>query len=94
LNDYLKLQYKIYFWRTQTGLEIDFVLYGERGLLAFEIKHKRVVTKKDFKALKEFKTDYSVAKLYLIYGGAHVEYHDDVTAIPFEKALEMLQELL
>lgn len=94
LNDYLKLQYKIHFWRTKTGLEVDFVLYGERGLIAFEIKHKRTITKKDFKALHAFKTDYPVAKLYLVYGGDEIEYHENITVIPFQKSLEILPDLL
>ena len=94
LNDYLKLQYKIYFWRTENGLEIDFIVYGERGLLAFEIKHRKVVTTKDFKALRAFQEDYPIAKLYIIYGGNEIEYHGAITVIPFQKALTMLPDIL
>jgi predicted AAA+ superfamily ATPase len=94
LNDYLNLQYEIYFWRTQSGLEVDFVVYGKRGLVAFEIKHKKALASKDFKALRAFQEDYPVAKLYLIYGGHEIEYHGNVTAIPFQKALDMLVSLL
>ncbi|KKQ05004.1 MAG: hypothetical protein US15_C0037G0001, partial [Candidatus Moranbacteria bacterium GW2011_GWF1_36_4] len=38
LNDYLELNYEIFYWRSITGVEVDFVLYGAKGLLAFEIK--------------------------------------------------------
>ncbi|EKD75479.1 MAG: hypothetical protein ACD_44C00116G0002, partial [uncultured bacterium] len=34
--DYYHLDLKIYFWRTNTGMEVDFILYGEKGLFAFE----------------------------------------------------------
>lgn len=94
LNDYLKLQYKIHFWRTESGLEIDFILYGEKGLLAFEIKHRKSVTTRDFKALRIFQDDYPVAKLYLIYGGDEIEYHGAITVLPFEKALVMLPDIM
>ncbi len=32
LNDYADFGYTLHFWRTRGGLEVDFVLYGERGL--------------------------------------------------------------
>ena len=35
MNDYYYLAYEIYFWRTQSQLEVDFILYGEKGLFAF-----------------------------------------------------------
>ena len=38
INEYQNLGYRFYYWRTKTKLEVDFVLYGERGLKAFEIK--------------------------------------------------------
>jgi len=44
VNDYLNFGYKIYYWRTSTGIETDFVLYGERGIRVFEVKRTRKVT--------------------------------------------------
>jgi hypothetical protein len=38
LNRALDLGYRVFFWRTANGREVDFVLYGPKGLLAFEIK--------------------------------------------------------
>lgn len=73
---------------------MDFIAYGERGLLAFEIKRKQKVNPKDLTGLKAFGRDYEMAKLYLLYGGEHQEYHDNITAIPFVKALFQLKELL
>jgi predicted AAA+ superfamily ATPase len=40
VNDYYGFGYKIYYWRTNSNLEVDFVLYGNRGLKAFEIKKR------------------------------------------------------
>jgi len=94
INDYYEYYYQIYFWRSQSGLEVDFVLYGEKGLLAFEIKHAHHVSNYDFKSLRAFKLDYPMAKLYLIYGGNHREYYDDIEVIPFVEAVKGLPQLL
>ena len=92
--DYHHIDLSIYFWRTATGLEIDFILYGEAGLFAFELKSKRYIESKDFSALKIFKKEYPIAHCYLIYGGDHGEKHGDITAIPIQEALLKLPELL
>lgn len=94
INDYFKLKYSIYFWRTQSDIEVDFVLYGPGGIYAFEIKRSSQVTSKSLKGLKAFHEDYPEAKLFLLYLGDHTEYHTPITAIPFEEALRKLPELL
>jgi len=94
INDYYRLGYEFYFWRTSNQVEVDFVAYGERGLLAFEIKRKRTISSKDLTGLKSFGEDYDIAKLYMIYGGDHEEYHGNITAIPFEKALFQMKTIL
>src|SRR5262249_22276488 len=92
--DYYSLGLKIYFWRTTSGLEIDFILYGEQGLFAFELKSRRYIERKDFSTLKIFKNEYPIAKCYLIYAGDYAEKHDEITAIPIRQALFSLPSLL
>jgi len=94
INDYYKLGYTIYFWRTIQGHEIDFVLYGERGFHAFEIKRSDQITSNSLKGLQFFAQEYPEAKLHIIYGGNRKEYHGNITAIPFEQALRELPEML
>lgn len=94
INDYCNLGYSIYYWRTSNQQEVDFILYGPKGLLAFEIKRAKTITPKALKGLKAFKTDYAQAKLYLIYTGAHREYREDIAIIPLEEALMSLSKLL
>lgn len=94
INDYFNLNYKIYFWRTLTGIEVDFVIYGSRGLHAFEIKRASQITNKMVKGLKAFKDDYPEAKLHVLYTGKHKEYIGDIDIIPFEDALRELPQLL
>lgn len=94
INDYYKLGYKIYFWRTHSGTEVDFIAYGPNGLHAFEIKRGTQVTNKLLRGLRSFKEDYPVAQLHYIFMGRLAEYHGDVTALPFEQALLKLPEIL
>ena len=94
INDYLRLDYKIHFWRTIGGQEVDFVLYGPRGLYAFEIKHSGTITSKSLKGLRAFKEDYPEAKLFIIFLGKQTEYHGDITAVPCEQVLTDLPKIL
>ncbi len=94
INDYYDLEYEIYYWRTRSKLEIDFVLYGERGIVAIEVKRSSNVKKRDCKALLEFLTDFPIAKAYMFYGGKRRQYIDQVELIPFEEGLLNLKEIL
>ncbi len=94
INDYLGYDYQIYYWRTKTGLEIDFVLYGPNGLLAIEIKRSAHVQYKETRALREFKKDYPPARCYVFYGGPATLYEEHATLIPVTQALKTLPDLL
>lgn len=94
VNDYRALGYEIQFWRTKHGLEIDFVLYGPRGLIAMEIKRADTVNPADLRALREFKSDYPEARCLLLYGGERPLFFDDIRVIPVRDALRDLDTLL
>ena len=94
INDYSRLGYDIFYWRTRNGVEVDFIVYGEKGLFAFEIKRKQKITSTDFKGLRAFGNDYPVAKLYLLYGGDVAEYHGNITVLPMLEGLQRLPEIL
>jgi uncharacterized protein len=94
INDYYHLGYSIYFWRTLSGDEVDFVLYGEKGFYAFEIKRTDNIHGSMFKGLRKFYEDYPESKLYFISLSKHKEYHGAITAIPFVEALQNLKTIL
>ena len=94
INDYFNLEYKIYFWRTFSGNEVDFVIYGPRGIHAFEIKRSSHITNKALKGLMSFHEDYPQAHLHLLFLGKQREYHNDIKVIPFEEALRELPQLI
>lgn len=93
-NDYFNLEYDFYYWRTQNQKEIDFILYGNNGFLAFEIKRKETLYSSDFSNLKLFAKDYPEAKLYLLYGGSEDYFEGNIRVIPYKNALLQLPQLL
>ncbi|MBI5701148.1 ATP-binding protein [Candidatus Saganbacteria bacterium] len=94
LNDSLGLGYKIYYWRTALDLEVDFVLYGNKGIKAFEIKRTGKPTGSMLKGLKAFTQDYPMAKSYFLYGGKRKIREGSIELLPIEDALKGLPEIL
>lgn len=93
LNDYHNLEYSIFYWRTQAKDEVDFVLYGPRGIHAFELKHADRVRGEDTESLKLFLQDYPSAKCHLLYLG-NEEYHEGgISVMPLEAALRRFVEI-
>lgn len=90
INDYLSLGYTIHYWGAPSGLEVDFVLYGERGIHAIEVKHTARLRSDDLKGLRAFLTDYPMAKGTVIYMGDRVEHDGDIEILPASMALATL----
>ena len=95
INDYLRLNYQFYYWRTSSGVEVDFIAYGKCALYAFEIKHNQNITPKMLNGLRHFKQDYPIAQLYILYLGQETLYlADGIIALPFTEALLQLPQIL
>lgn len=94
LNDYLDAGYKIYYWRTLSNMEVDFVLYGERGIKAIEIKRTGRVQDAMLKGLKTFASDYPMAKLYFVYGGEKRMWDGTIEIVPIVEFLRDLEKIL
>ena len=75
------------------GQEVDFVLYGEAGIIAIEVKRAAKIRTRELRGLKAFARDYPMASLYMFYGGNTRMYIDDIALIPIEEALVNLPEL-
>ena len=86
----------MYYWRTSSGVEVDFVLYGAKALYAFEIKHSQTIHTKMLNGLKHFKRRLSTGPMLFIVSGAatFVFIWGEIEAIPFSQALAELQKLL
>lgn len=94
VNENYRMGYELYYWRTSNRQEVDFVLYGERGLLAIEVKRTSTVRPRDMSGLKAFLKDYPMAKPYLFYGGTHHLFEQGIELIPLEKAIKNLPDIL
>lgn len=94
INEYHRLGYSIYYWRTSNNMEVDFILYGEKGIFAFEIKRAGKVTDPMLAGLKSFLKDYPMAKAFLLYGGNKYMREDGIEITPFEKVIKDLPEFL
>ncbi len=94
-NANLKLEYELSYWRTPQGHEVDFVAYGPRGLLAFEVKRARRLRNADFRAMRMFLSDFPPAKGFVLYGGdQRLFLGDRLEAWPVADALRNMPALL
>jgi len=67
--DYSQKEGQLYFWRTKSGLEVDFIVYGEIGFCAIEVKNTARVRSQDLRGLIEFQKDYPESVCLLLYRG-------------------------
>jgi len=85
----------IYFHRTQDKNEIDFVLYGEDGFYAIEVKRSSKINSKDLTALKLFKNEYPEVKMFVFYLGEDERVTDEkIRIIPMRNALVNLKDFI
>jgi uncharacterized protein len=92
--EYSAKKLRLYYWRTQNGEEVDFILYGEDGLIALEVKRKSRFDKRDLKGLQTFKKDYPICKAFFAYGGKENLCVDGVNVRPLNQILKNLESLL
>jgi uncharacterized protein len=94
LNDYLALGYSLFYWRTTTGDEVDFVLYGERALVAIEVKMTQRVRPDDLRGLRRFRELYPQARTIFIYTGSRRWREAEVDIVPVGEALRTLRDVI
>ena len=76
---------RIFYWRTTTGKEVDFVLEWGRKLLAIEVKLSSKPRFSDIETLKLFMDEYPETSAgVLVYGGDEIKIMGEkITAIPW-----------
>lgn len=79
---YSRSDYQLFYWRTRGGHEVDFVLYGERGLHAFEIKRGGRLRSEDYAGIRAFAADYPSARCTIAYAGTKRFTEDDIEVVP------------
>lgn len=79
------------YWRTRHGVEVDFIVYGPRGLWAIEVKNTDRFRPEDIRGLQAFREDYPEAKTLLIYRGRERWRRHGISVIPAPEWLASLK---
>jgi len=85
---YSDVNYPMYYWRTASQIEIDFVL-GDHEV-AIEVKATDQATVRHLKGLKAFAEEYDVKKLILVSNDPLPRLVDDIEILPWKIFLERL----
>ena len=80
----------LFYWRTKSGVEVDFILYGQDTFLAIEVKNSAKINSKMLKGLTAFKEDYPEAQSLLLYRGNERLVINDTLCLPCEQFLRDL----
>jgi predicted AAA+ superfamily ATPase len=89
-NDYNETKHDIYFWRTRSGVEVDFVVYGPKYFYAIEVKNSKFVQSSDIKSLETFLFDYPEANALLLYRGNEYLKIKNILCVPVSDFLKQL----
>jgi len=89
--DYSGGKCNLHYWQTRSRVEVDFVVYGEFGFYALEVKNSGQVRPEDLRGLKSFAEDYPQSRRYLIYRGRERLLRDDVLCLPCAEFLAGLK---
>lgn len=90
-NDYSSEKHDLGFWRTRSGLEVDFVVYGPKGFWALEVKNATKIYPVDTKPLEAFLIDYPMAQGILLYRGKERLVQKGILCLPCDEFLQNLR---
>jgi len=87
-RSYSGQDFTINFWRTKTGLEIDFIL--ARGEITIEIKGANRIDKRDLNALAAFAEEYSPKRNFVVCNEKEKRLHGKIEILPWNNFLQEL----
>jgi len=89
-NAYQNNPFEIFFWRSRGGVEVDFILYGEQGIYAIEVKNTDKIRSDDLRSLREFRRDYPSGYSIFLYRGKDKLLRDNILCLPCNDFLNKL----
>jgi len=89
--EYTRSPHQLQYWHTRTGVEVDFIVYGESGLFALEVKNSNRVRPEDLKGLRAFAQDYPQSRNYFLYRGEERLLIDGMLCLPCDEFLKLLK---
>lgn len=81
-RSYRERDFEVNFWRTKTGLEVDFVLGG--GKIAIEIKGANRVDKRDMTGLIAFMEGHSPKRSIIVCNEREKRLHGKIEILPWD----------
>jgi predicted AAA+ superfamily ATPase len=85
---YAASESRLFFWRTNTGAEVDLLVEHHGELIgAFEFKSAVEVGGADFSGLRAFRSVHPGVPLVLVYRGNHAYTTDNIQVIPWGRFL-------
>jgi len=89
--DYTRSPHQLQYWHTRTGVEVDFIVYGDSGLFAVEVKNSNRIRPEDLRGLGAFADDYPQSRRYFLYRGKERLLIDGILCLSCEEFLAALQ---
>jgi predicted AAA+ superfamily ATPase len=89
-HDYTTEKHDLCFWRTRSGVEVDFVVFGQLGFWAIEVKNTEKIRLEDLQALSAFHEDYPEATTIFLYRGKERLLRNNILCLPCEDFLKAL----
>lgn len=93
LRSWVMLQqepHSLSYWRTQTKLEVDFIVYGPKGFWAIEVKRSMNLGPDDARALLAFKEEYPEAQCLFLAPVKQRESYRNIPVVPIEEFLRSI----
>ncbi len=87
-RSYAEREFNINFWRTKTGLEVDFILAD--GEVAIEVKGTNRIDIRDFKSLLAFSEEYSTKRSIIVCNEKEKRLHGRTEVLPWDAFLKQL----
>jgi len=83
--------HELFYWRTRSGVEVDFVVYGPSAFVAIEVKNTARIHARDLTALKAFRQEYPPSRQMFLYRGSERRTIDGIVCIPCDEFLRALR---
>ena len=90
LNEYFETNYKLSYFHSKDGLEIDLILQKGQKKIFIEIKSKKQVLSDDLKSLRLVKKDISIGDYYLLSLDKTKRKENDILIIHWQEGLKKI----
>lgn len=84
---YSNVDVALFYWRTRSGVEVDFVVYGSDGFWALEVRNSMAARREHVRSLRAFAADYPGCEPLLLYRGSDRLLVDGVQCLPVTEFL-------